>query len=338
MIGSNQTVFFRADASATIGSGHVMRCLTLADEVKEQNCSCAFICADLPGHMMGYIQQRGYDVHLLQDTDSVAETTEVLKLYKPDWLVIDHYGIDESKERLWRLDVSKILVVDDLANRPHDCDVLLDQNYVIDYEHRYDSLVPSHCTKLLGPCYALLRPEFYKAREKLQPRNGEIKRVLVFFSGSDPTCETVKFMNAMPNLVHLGLYYDVVVGSSNPHKDQLAALCQLWPQVTFHCQIDYMARLMVQADLAVGAGGTATWERAFLALPSVVTVVAHNQAEVVAAVAQQGAVLSLGDHSQVEPKDYQQVLEKLVQAPEQVQAMSVQAEKLMNLSERGCNL
>lgn len=309
----------RADASIKIGTGHIMRCLVLAKELKQAGVEVYFISCELPGDLCAYVEQQGYPVHRLSylpESDSgkhdqieiwekdLEQTRSVLRRFEGKilWLIVDHYKLDEKWEAGIRQYVDKIMVIDDLADRRHDCDVLLDQNLYKDPEQRYCVLVPSHCQTLLGPKYALLRPEFKMARERLKIRDGTIKNIFVFYGGTDPTGETFKALEAIRILKKNDLKdvkVDVVVGKGNPKRQEIKSICALIPNATFHCQIDYMADLMSKADLVLGAGGSSTWERCCLALPSIVTVTAKNQLELSENLSSLGVTRNLGWHTDV---------------------------------------
>lgn len=184
-------VLIRTDASVEIGSGHLMRCLTLADQLRSEDSAVAFACRDLPGGLFDLLQTHGYRYARLpsatpgsnaqqDDAEATLEAAEKLFPDGLDWLVVDHYGLDATWERMLRPHVRKLMVIDDLANRPHDCDLLLDQNYYRDLDRRYHGLVPEQCITLLGPTYVLLRPEFADARQQLRLRDGSVRRILVF--------------------------------------------------------------------------------------------------------------------------------------------------------------
>ena len=234
-------VVFRCDASILMGSGHVMRCLTLANELREQGADITLICRKHPGHLFDLIESSKHRLlrlpfaatsatgklahaHWLgatQEEDS-KQTVEALKtIERVDWLVVDHYALDVEWEAAIRSYTKHIMVIDDLADRVHDCDVLLDQNlHRAEMETRYEKLIPPQCKKLLGPKYALLRPEFKKARSNLKVRDGSVKRIFVFFGGSDPTNETGKALQAIQQLGRTDIAIDVVVGSTNPHQSR----------------------------------------------------------------------------------------------------------------------
>ena len=198
------------------------------------------------------------------------------------WLVVDHYGLDASWEGAMRESLGsesppQLLVIDDLADRSHSCDLLLDQNFFGEAtERRYQGLVPPQCRQLLGPHYALLGPEYALLHPLVPPRT-ELRRVLVFFGGVDPdncTGEAIKALMA-PELAHLAV--DVVLGLQCPHRQVVETLVAKRPHTTLHGPQPSLAGLIARADLAIGAGGGATWERSCLLLPSVVVSVAENQ-------------------------------------------------------------
>jgi UDP-2,4-diacetamido-2,4,6-trideoxy-beta-L-altropyranose hydrolase len=228
-----------------------------------------------------------------------------------DWLVVDHYKLDVIWERMLRPYARKLVVIDDLADRYHDCDLLLDQNYYRDLGRRYQGLVPEECVTLLGPSYVLLRPEFANARQRLRTRNGSVRRILIFFGGSDPTNQTQKAVEALRLLERHDIEVDVVVGSANPNRNAIQALCAGIPNVVFHCQVSNMAELILDADLGIGAGGAAMWERCCLGLPTITVVFAANQERTTEDVAEIGAIEYLGWSDQLLPEDYARAITRM---------------------------
>ncbi|GAB2545043.1 UDP-2,4-diacetamido-2,4,6-trideoxy-beta-L-altropyranose hydrolase [Gracilibacillus alcaliphilus] len=315
-------IVFRADASTEIGSGHIQRCLTLADQLAAAGADCCFIMRKLPGDMREFVEEKGYPVYVIDQANSFTEKSDasatqaiIAALFrKVDLLIVDHYQIAKAWEEQAAMSVQKLMVIDDLANREHACHILLDQNYYTNYQQRYAQLVPATCQLLLGPKYLLLRPEFYQADTKLYQTEA-VKKLLIFFGGSDPTNETEKILRALKN-TKLGLNFqvDVVIGASNPKLNSIRQLC-LETSATLHVQIDYMARLIRGADFAFGAGGMAMWERGYLLLPSAVTAVAENQKQAVLDAEQQNLIMYLGCHQQVTVEDYQNCLRKIADDP-----------------------
>ena len=288
-------IAFRVDASTQIGTGHFMRCLTLAEGLKQRGAHIRFVSRELPDHLRTMLSAKEMELALLSN-DAVSSPMEALAhshwlgasqaqdaqatvqaLFDQswDWLVVDHYALDAHWETALRGTVKQTMVIDDIADRQHDCDVLLDQNFYADMQTRYADKVPMHCQLLLGPRYALLRDEFRQLREQVKPRTEPVKRVLIFFGGVDATNYTGRAIEALSG-TGMALHVDVVIGARHPCCEQIKAMCA---QRGFICHVQTckMAELMAMADLAIGAGGSATWERCCLGLPTLAICVADNQ-------------------------------------------------------------
>ncbi len=307
-------IVFRVDSSAQIGSGHLMRCLTLAKRLqKEKKADIYFIMRQLEGNLISLVEKQGFSIFRLpigpsfknligyerwltvKSSFDAEQTISCIKqLDQVEWLMVDHYAVDQSWERKLRPFVKNIMVIDDLANRQHDCDILLDQNFYLDQETRYNGLVPQNCKLLLGPSYAILRDEFYEARKKMRRRDGSIHNILVSFGGSDLTNETIKTLRAIERLKWKDILVNVVVGKNHPHQEEVRTFCGQHPYMNYFSQINHMAYLMNEADLAIGAGGTTTWERCFLGLPALVIAIAENQVKMCEDCAQRAFILYLG--------------------------------------------
>lgn len=301
----------RADASTEIGSGHIMRCLTIADQLKKSGHDVQFFMLPLQGNLINYVQQCGYN------TITMWQMTDVI--------IVDHYQIDASVEQKLYAYAKKIVVIDDLANRQHICDVLLDQNSIENYEYRYDTLVPKTCVKLLGPKYLIMRDEFIEARQNRQNRNGKVKKLLVFMGGTDPTHETMKVLEALEKFTFEKVH--VVCGNGNEQKSEIQLICEQ-QGYCYHQQIDYMAKLMNEVDFSIGAGGGTTWERCYVGLPSSSTIVADNQTETTYFTEKLGAVINLGWHEQVTSETYKGLLAFIQEHPEKLSMLSKQGLQL----------
>ena len=309
-------VVFRVDASIGLGSGHVMRCLTLADEIKAGGGECLFICLAQEGSFLGYIRQRGFLAHGIEayssnmsimDQDSsdsindwvkdAEQTKDCIGEAIVDWLIVDHYGLDARWEQLMRPICRYLMVIDDIANRPHFCDVLIDQNY--EHEERYKLLVPLSCQLLLGPRFALLRPEFIKYRNFLNQRAKSIKKVFIFFGGSDPHDLTKMALQALsvPELNHLEI--NIVVGQNYAYYESLHQLAIYRGKTQVHGPRNHLADLMASSDIAIGAGGVTNWERICLGLPSIVITLAENQIPICEILHRQGFIRLLGKSEDV---------------------------------------
>ncbi len=335
---------FRVDASASIGSGHLMRCLALAEALRRRDIFSTFLCRSFSGHAGNVILQHGFDLRLLpigtqtaspppphaawlgasQEEDAAACVAQLPD--GTDILVIDHYALDVRWETAMR-PLSKVqLVIDDLANRPHHCDFLLDQNLSPQMDQRYAGLIPTTCRPLLGPSYALLHPSFASAAALATERTS-VRRLLLFFGCGDTDNLTCR---ALRELTSVNLPADVVIGSANPHRAAVEALCKSstgrW---TLHVQTPHMPERMLQADLALGAGGCSHWERCLLGLPALVVTTAANQVPSTRMVAESGACRTLGDIQTLTDGQFQQAVEELIQNPQTLRAMSRAAKALM---------
>lgn len=300
----NSSIAIRVDASLHMGSGHVMRCATLAEELRSRGAAVTFICRELPGNYINWLISKQFEVLILAAPacgvtvcgdaapphlawlgipleQEIAEVRTLLS-DRPaaDWMIVDHYALDARWERAAKSFAGRIMVIDDLADRVHDCSILLDQNYYHDMQQRYDGFLPSTCTTLLGPDYALLRGEFASLRAQCTPRRATVKRILVFFGGVDADNYTTPAIAALARANRPELQVDVVIGAQHPARTAIEAACV---QHGFEChvQTSRMAELMAGADLAIGAGGTATWERCSLGLPTLTLCVADNQRQLV---------------------------------------------------------
>ena len=319
---------FRVDASSTIGAGHLMRCLTLAAALKSAGAHIDFICRDLPGNYACWLRQRDYRVFLLpaasqplQDGEneylrwlSVPMETEIAQcksvldsLPKPDWIVVDHYALDRKWEAAVRPENAFLMAIDDLANRTHDCQFLLDQNHYPNPAQRYRDRAPG-AALLLGPEYALLRPEFRAKRPMVARRTGKVHRLLVFLGGSDNANVTPTALRALTRLNYRSIDVEVVVGQANPHLEEVRAQCRL-AGAKLLTQVDDMAERMAMADLAIGATGVATWERASVGLPALAISVSDNQREIARYADQLGILRWLGDASTVHEQDWVDALQ-----------------------------
>lgn len=313
---------FRTDASLDIGTGHVMRCLTLAGALREQGATCRFICRALPGNLIVRVREAGFAVTALppgepdepgeRETEPLpahaawlgaswrkdAEDTRIaLQSLQPDWLVVDHYALDRAWEREVRPLCRHLMVMDDLADRPHDCDLLLDQT--LDREAAaYSGLVPQDSRVLAGTRYALLRPEFAALREYSLRRRGpgELRSILVAMGGVDKLNATARVLEALRRCkLPTDCRVIVLMGGQAPWLDdvRMKAASLPWP-CEVKVEASNVAELVAASDLAVGAAGGSAWERCALGVPALLVVTAENQCGVARALERVGAARLLG--------------------------------------------
>ena len=311
-----------------------MRSLTLAAALRDAGAKVVFVCREHDGHLCDLIEQRGFTVKRLakrvggssssepqwlgasQETDA-AETRAALSAETEplEWLVIDHYGIDRRWENELRGLVRRIMVIDDLADRAHDCDLLLDQNLIESMESRYTGLVPEGCVTLLGPRYALLQPDYARLHLRTPPRSGPIERILVSFGGADATNLAGRTVAAFLSIQRQDIEMDVVAGASEPRFAALREQFRLHSNVFIHSHQPSLASLMVKADIAIGGGGSTCWERLCLGLPSLVVTLAPNQRPIAAELDKRGLIRLLGNFDEIEEADIAVAVGKLCSQP-----------------------
>jgi UDP-2,4-diacetamido-2,4,6-trideoxy-beta-L-altropyranose hydrolase len=328
-------VAIRADASVLLGSGHVMRCAALGEALRAHGAQVIFICCEGDGDMAGWLVAAGFAVRRLAPDaggwqDDAAATVAALASLKPDWLIVDHYWLDARWERQLAAHAGKILAIDDLANRPHACNVLLDQNFYPDAASRYEPYLTPDCLRLLGPGYALLRGEFGQAYARRRVRDGVVRRILCFFGGADAGNATGMALDALALLARPDIAVDVVIGAANPWRERIERQCGALPQARFHRQVSNMAELMQAADLCIGAGGSSSWERCCLGLPSVVLAVADNQVEVARALSDHGCLNYLGRAAEVTAASLAQALSDLLRDAAALGAMAERSATLVD--------
>lgn len=351
-------VVFRADASLQIGTGHIMRCLTLADTLKAQGAECHFISREHCGSLIDHLRSRGYDVHALpavresrateasllsnaqeqpepsdpahlhwlgvtqrQDADECAA---ILHELKPDWLIVDHYALDACWEAALIHYYAKLMVIDDLADRSHLCDLLLDQTFGRD-PGDYRTLLPPACMLLCGAQYALLRPEFAALRPYSLKRRqaAPLDHLLITMGGIDKDNATGQVLEALQHTtLPLHCRITVVMGAGAPWLDAVRQQAEQLPWLTdVRVNVSDMARLMADSDLAIGAAGSTSWERCCLGVPTLMVVLADNQREVAAGLQRSGAAQVLQGSQQI-AGSLPAMLDVLVSSPLQRAAMS----------------
>ncbi|WP_209124818.1 PseG/SpsG family protein [Alkalihalobacillus sp. BA299] len=284
-------IVFRVDSSVAIGTGHVMRCLTLAGQLKKMGANISFICRELEGDLNNYIKESGYNVQPLSKVKT-SESNNIFKWYKENW----------------QQDVYETRFV--IENQTYIVDVLI-------IDHYY------------GPNYVLIREEFIKAYPLKRNCNGIIQNILVFMGGSDPTNETIKVLDALA-LLEINTIVNVVVGSSNKIKGVIQEYCDRYSNFFFYCQVSNMAKLMNEADLIIGSGGTTTWERCYLGVPSITIIVSDNQEQLTNTVSKFLGTINLGFYHKTTSKHILQTVRELMMYPEKVKLISECASKLVN--------
>lgn len=331
-------VGFRVDAALHIGTGHVMRCLTLADALRSQGAECSFVCRPHPGHLLALIEQRGHRALALPTlgttptaqahsqsapphaawlgthwAEDAADTQRALTGAQLDWLVVDHYALDAQWEQAMQTASHRTMVIDDLADRPHHCHLLLDQNLGRTEAHYRAAQTTAHTAgkpaghiaastrALIGPQYALLRPEFAHMRPASLARRTQpqLKQLLITMGGVDQNNATGQVLDALATCqMPAGLEITVIMGTHAPWLPQIKTRAQRMPWPTqVLTSVNNMAQLMADSDLAIGAAGSTAWERCCLGLPTIQLALAQNQEGIALALEQQGAALKVNSQA-----------------------------------------
>lgn len=339
-------IVFRVDASIQIGSGHVMRCLTLADALNQNGADCYFICREHTGNLIAAIKDRGYEVYPLplyeqhqnyeqdifdskldhaawlgssQEVDADLSIS-IIRLLKTDWVIVDHYAIDSHWEKKLRPYCNHMMVIDDLADRCHDCDLLLDQTFGREVKD-YVPLVASHTQLLCGAQFALLRPEFEQWREYSLNRRkgGKVEHLLINLGGVDKDNITTQILKSLINSsLPENAHITVVMGPTAPWILNVKHQAEIMPWETdVKVGVNNMAELMANSDLSIGAAGATSWERCCLGLPTIMVVVAENQKTVANNLCESGAALFM-NLNDVDVFSMSNMIERLLELKEQI--------------------
>jgi UDP-2,4-diacetamido-2,4,6-trideoxy-beta-L-altropyranose hydrolase len=343
-------VVFRADASADIGTGHVMRCLALAEGLRQGGHQSSFICRSHEGHPGQLIADMGFHVELLPPATAgsvgrspetvvhhrnwlgvpwsvdAEETERLLRDQEVDWLVVDHYALDADWEDQLANAADRLMAIDDLADRTHNVDLLLDQN-LGRAESDYHGLLPPACKKLIGPDYALLRPEFAEFRKASLARRTSpgLGRILVSMGGADMPNATSSVLDALErSALPSTTVVDVIMGAAAPWLSQVSSRARNSRfDVGVSTNVSNMAERMSQADISIGAAGSTSWERCAMGLPSIVVSLADNQAPILSALSEAGAATRVGFPFQ--ESELSSLVDDFYDNPGKLAAMSVKA-------------
>ena len=292
-------IVFRVDSSDIIGTGHVIRCLNLADYYENYNIE--FICKDLPYNLIENISKK-YKVNIikLQDNSKInsninswlgepwendcKKTIDIIKKKNIDWIVIDHYNIDHKWENMIKPYVKNIMVIDDYTNRKHNCNILLNQQ--VDYnlgKKLYKNTINENCKLLLGNKYIIFNKKFFGILDKIQ-RKKKINRINIFMGGSDPDNITLKIIEICVNInknLENKIIFDVIIGKSNKYKEIIKKKCNNLQNFNYYYDLPFIGNILLKADLCIGAAGGTSYERCLLRIPSLIILTADNQFTVI---------------------------------------------------------
>lgn len=330
-------VLLRADGSRALGWGHLVRCFALALALEETGADPVFACARVPEALARAIRAR-FDLVPLPASgspaaharrpfalDEEADSSAVVAAGEGrgglDAVVADHYGIGRVWETRVRRHTSRLMVLDDLADRRHAADLLLDPSIPEDVD-RYERLLPSECKRLLGPRFALLRPEFAAMHAAAGVRRQTTPgRVVLFAGGTDPLNATGLVLDAWASLDAGERALDVVIGADHGQRGDLERRCRSLPGVELHVQSDRMAELLARADLLIGAAGGVSWERCCMGVPALMFAAAENQERNMAQLAARRTGIALGRIGALDARDLAALIARVLSRPRLLQRM-----------------
>ncbi len=349
----------RVDASLKMGTGHTYRMLTLAHKLKSKGHKVFFVSRKLKGNLIDFVRNSfellelpepktnecnnthcshakwlevDYSKEINQSYNAIKAHLEQSGQQKLDWLVIDHYALEKEYQLAMQSLAVRCLQVDDLADRAHHVDILLDQNYYQQGSTRYDGLLPQETLRLCGPSFALLRDDFSLCRKQLEPYEERFAKhqVVLFFGGIDLANETSKALKGLLS-VESQDHFHVIIGINNPHKDQVTTLCNKYSdRVSLHVQVNNMTDFFASSYLYVGAVGATTWERCVMALPGLVCSVAENQTQLALEIDEANAHIYLGLNSKLHEIDYARAYSQLIANAELLKNQSKICEQLVD--------
>lgn len=341
-------VVFRTDATGKIGTGHVVRCRTLAEALRERGAEISFVCRDEEGIAASILgpafeilllpeerrrddrakQLKQYDLPGVAEEIDAHQTIEAIQKYRPDWLVVDHYALSAEWEKTLRPHAHAMLAIDDIG-RPHDVTALLDQNFSLQAEARYENKLAPSTRTLLGPTYALLQSHYTAAIARTRARDAKVEHIVVFFGGAE-TEMTILTINALSRQEFEKIQLDIVVGKANPNADAIAERARERPLTNVHRNLPSLANLLASADLAIGAGGGNTWERCYLGLPTIVIAVAENQIPAHRDLAAAGITEYLGPQETADEDKLAAAVRHLIAEPKRRLEMSERSRALVD--------
>ncbi len=328
-------IFIRVDSSTKIGYGHLIRCLALADTLKK-SFKINFICTNLNGNLISQICKKNFEVFRFNTKSQrinvkkdAEKTISIIKKHrnKKSLLILDSYILSQEWENRVRPYVKRLIVIDDLMDRKHSCDLIIDQNLHTQMNSLYTKSVPKNCVKLLGPDYAILRNQFIAQRKYAKIRSLPIKNILVSFGGTDNENHTLHALTSLKKL-NSDVNVNVVTGTANIGKKIIKNFCKKNFNYNYFEQVENMAKLMQVADLCIGSSGTTTWERCCIGLPAIVIVASNDQKDIASAVSKNKCIINLGKIKKSDSVNYVRLMKNLKNS--ELQNMSRNCMKLVD--------
>ena len=317
-------VVFRVDSSTVIGSGHVMRCIRIAELLKKRDVMCNFICKNFVGNLSAIIKEKDFNVIMLPSENPEKEhkidwevdsnfTSEILKKMNVDTIIVDHYSLDKKWENKQRQFCKKIMVIDDLDNREHSADILLDQNLFPNMQKRYQNNLNFNCKKFIGLEYAFLDPDFKKERENIKKKEqNTISKIFIYFGNTGDSNILERVLNIFINNSFKDIELIVLFSGD---FNELNRIKKLIKNISFIKLLDRqpnLAKIISSADLSIGAGGATTWERVYLGIPSAVITVSESQKICSQYLSNIGLIRLIGHHNDITNKELTNFIKKFI--------------------------
>jgi len=328
-------IFIRVDSSTKIGYGHLIRCLALADTLKK-SFKINFICTNLNGNLISQICKKKFEVFRFNTKSQrinvkkdAEKTISIIKKHrnKKSLLILDSYILSQEWENRVKPYVKRLIVIDDLMDRKHSCDLIIDQNLHTQMNSLYTKSVPKNCIKLLGPDYAILRNQFIAQRKYAKIRSLPIKNILVSFGGTDNENHTLHALTSLKKL-NSDVNVNVVTGTANIGKKIIKNFCKKNFNYNYFEQVENMVKLMQVADLCIGSSGTTTWERCCVGLPAIAIVTSNDQKDIASAVSKNKCIINLGKIKKSDNVNYVRLMKNLKNS--ELQNMSRNCMKLVD--------
>ena len=335
MKNDKKIIFIRVDSSTKIGYGHLIRCLALADTLKK-SFKINFICTNLNGNLISQICKKKFEVFRFNTKSQrinvkkdAEKTISIIKKHrnKKSLLILDSYILSQEWENRVKPYVKRLIVIDDLMDRKHSCDLIIDQNLHTQMNSLYTKSVPKNCVKLLGPDYAILRNQFIAQRKYAKIRSLPIKNILVSFGGTDNENHTLHALTSLKKL-NSDVNVNVVTGTANIGKKIIKNFCKKNFNYNYFEQVENMVKLMQVADLCIGSSGTTTWERCCVGLPAIAIVTSNDQKDIASAVSKNKCIINLGKIKKSDNVNYVRLMKNLKNS--ELQNMSRNCMKLVD--------
>lgn len=326
-------LLIRADASRDIGTGHVMRCLALA-QAWQENGRPVYVRGRIPEGLRARLVGEGIELVDVEEeggTQADAQATAACaNEIEASWIVVDGYHFGIAYQRRLREAGHRVLFIDDYGHADrYDADLVLNQN--IDAEERLYANRAEHTDLLLGPTFALLRKEFWPWRDPRREIRVEAEHILVTLGGADPDNATMQAVEALGSLEVAEVRATVVIGGSNSHEDAIRAAAESAPvAIDVRQNVDDMAELMADSDIAVSAGGSTCWELAFMGIPSVIVVLAENQKGIARGLDEAQTAVNLGSHEGVDTSKIESAVGSLLRNEQKRRRMANRVQALVD--------